>query len=107
MLCERRAQEEIKDQIRREGRVKLRSIRRSEIIAMARDRLMADAEYRSRLIAEARLIVEEWRREGYFGKAAQGVAGAQDKEKCRDAIPTGHTLSQSVTTSPQAGEVSQ
>ena len=30
VLCERRAQEEIKDQIRREGRVKLRSVPRRE-----------------------------------------------------------------------------
>ena len=81
VLCERRAQEEIKDQIRRQGKIKLSKVPRRDIVRLARVRLFEDAEYRSRLIAEARLIVEEWRREGYFGKAAQGAAGAQDKEK--------------------------
>ena len=60
VLCERRAQEEIKDQIRRQGKVKLRSVPRREIIAMARGKLIADADYRPRLIAEARAIVERW-----------------------------------------------
>ena len=68
---------------------------------------LEDTAYGAELVAEARLIVEEWRREGFFGKAAQGVAGAQDKEKSGDAILTGHTLRQSVTTSSQASEVSQ
>ena len=107
VLCERRAQEEIKDQIRRQGKIKLSKVPRHHIVAMARTRLVDDAAYRAKLIAEAKLIVEEWRVEGFFGKAAQGVAGAQDKEKSGDAILTGHTLRQSVTTSPQAGEVSQ
>ena len=70
VLCERRAQEEIKDQIRREGRVKLRSVPRREIIAMARARVMADADYRAKLIAEARPIVDQWTAEGFFGKRA-------------------------------------
>ena len=108
VLCERRACEEIKDQIRRQGKVKLRSVPHREIIAMARARLFEDAEYRSRLIEEAKLIVEEWRVEGFFGKrAALAPKEPEDKEKCSGTIPTGHTLSQSVTTSPQAGEVSQ
>ena len=76
----------MKDAIRREGKVKLSRVPQHEIIAMAKARLFDDAAYRAKLITEARLIVEEWRREGYFGKAAQGVAGAQDKEKCRGAI---------------------
>jgi hypothetical protein len=70
VLCERRAQEEIKDQIRREGRVKLRSVPRREIIAMARARLFEDAAYRAKLIAEARPIVDQWTAEGFFGKQA-------------------------------------
>ena len=102
------AKQEMEDRLRREGKVKLSRVPRHHIERLAKARLFEDAEYRSRLIEEAKLIVEEWRSEGYFGKrAAQGVAGAQDKEKCRDAMPTGHTLSQSVTTSPQASEVSQ
>ena len=60
VLCERRAQEEIKDQIRREGRVKLRSVPRRDIVRLARERVMADAAYRAKLIAEAKLIVERW-----------------------------------------------
>jgi hypothetical protein len=60
VLCERRAQEEIKDQIRREGRVKLRSVPRREIIAMARAAILKDAAYRAKLIAEAKRMVEQW-----------------------------------------------
>jgi hypothetical protein len=47
VLCERRAQEEIKDQIRREGRVKLRSVPRRDIERLARARLLEDGEYRA------------------------------------------------------------
>ena len=86
VLCERRAQEEIKDRLRREGRIKLSKVPRHHIQRLARAAL-EDGEYRSRLIAEAKLIVEEWRVEGFFGKrAAQGVAGAQDKEKWSGSI---------------------
>jgi hypothetical protein len=60
VLCERRAQEEIKDTIRRQGKIKLSKVPRREIIAMARERVMADAAYRARLIAEAKAIVEHW-----------------------------------------------
>lgn len=70
VLCEQRAREEIKDQIRREGRVKLRSVPRHEIIAIARAKAFADAAYRTRLIAEAERVVEEWTAEGFFGKRA-------------------------------------
>ena len=75
VLCERRAQEEIKDQIRRQGKIKLSNVPRHHIQRLARAAL-EDAEYRSRLIAEAKLIVEEWRVEGFFGKrAAQAPPG--------------------------------
>jgi hypothetical protein len=70
VLCERHAREEIKDQIRRQGKVKLSRVPARDITAMARARLFEDAEYRARLIEEAKLIVEEWRREGFFGKQA-------------------------------------
>ena len=69
VLCERRAQEEIKDRLRREGK-KLSKVPRRDIIVMARTRLVDDAAYRAKLIAEAKLIVEEWRAEGFFGKQA-------------------------------------
>ena len=53
VLCERRAREEIKDQIRRQGKVKLSRVPHREITAMARARLFEDGEYRARLVAEA------------------------------------------------------
>jgi hypothetical protein len=101
------AKRELKEAIRREGKRKLNSVPAREIEAMARAALMEDGEYRAKLIAEAAVVVEEWRLEGLFGKAAQGVAGAHHKEKSENAVLTGHTLSRSVTTSPQPSEVSQ
>ena len=70
VLCERRAREEIKDQIRRQGKVKLSRVPHREITAMARARLFEDGEYRARLVAEARPIVDQWTAEGFFGKRA-------------------------------------
>jgi hypothetical protein len=70
VLCERRACEEIKDQIRRQGKVKLSRVPARDITAMARARLVEDAEYRARLIEEARPIVDQWTAEGFFGKRA-------------------------------------
>jgi hypothetical protein len=70
VLCERRAQEEIKDTIRRQGKIKLSKVPRREIIAMARARLFEDADYRAKLIAEARPIVDQWTAEGFFGRRA-------------------------------------
>ncbi len=102
------AKRDVKDAIRREGKVKLSRVPRHHIEKLARARLFEDGEYRAKLIAEAKLIVEEWRREGFFGKrAALAPKEPEDKEKCSGAILTGHTLRQSVTTSPQASEVSQ
>jgi hypothetical protein len=84
VLCERHAREEIKDQIRRQGKVKLSRVPQREIIAMARARLFEDAEYRARLIAEAKRVVEQWRVEGFFGKAVQH---SQDLHKAGSAEP--------------------
>jgi hypothetical protein len=70
VLCERRAREEIKDRIGRQGKVKLSRVPHRQIVAMARARLFEDGEYRARLIAEARPIVEQWTAEGFFGKRA-------------------------------------
>jgi hypothetical protein len=64
------AKREVKDAIRREGKVKLSRVPQREIIAMARERVMADAAYRARLVAEARPIVDQWTAEGFFGKQA-------------------------------------
>ena len=63
------AKREVKDRLRRQG-IKLSRVPHHEIERLARARLFEDAEYRSRLIEEAKLIVEEWRVEGFFGKRA-------------------------------------
>jgi hypothetical protein len=63
----RRAREEVKAQIRREGRIKVCSVPSHEITAMAEAYVLAHRE----LIAEARARVDQWRVEGFFGKAAQ------------------------------------
>jgi hypothetical protein len=88
VLCERRAQEEVKDQIRRQGKIKLSKVPRREIIAEAKARLFEDAEYRSRLIEEAKLIVEEWRVEGFFGKRA-ALSVRKDRELRTLAVSEG------------------
>ena len=62
------AKRDVKEAIRREGKVKLSRVPRHHIERLARDRLLEDAAYRAELVAEAKLIVEEWRAEGYFGK---------------------------------------
>ena len=84
VLCQRRAQEEVKARIRREGRIKLSQVPPREIVAMAEARLLEDAEYRAELIAEARAQVEQWRVEGFFGKAVQH---SQDLHKPGSAEP--------------------
>ena len=70
VLAMHAAKQEVKDRLRREGKVKLSRVPQHEIIAMARERVMADAEYRAKLIAEARPIVDQWTAEGFFGKRA-------------------------------------
>jgi hypothetical protein len=67
------AQREIKARLRNERR-KLSQVPRRDIEAMARAMVMDDAEHRAKLIAKAKQIVEEWRVEGFFGKAAQNLA---------------------------------
>jgi hypothetical protein len=51
--------------------VKLCRVPARDITAMAKARLFEDAEYRSRLIEEAKQVVEQWRVEGFFGKRAE------------------------------------
>jgi hypothetical protein len=46
-----------------------------EIVAMAEARLMADAQYRAEIIAEAKAIVDRWQAEGRFGKRGGFRAG--------------------------------
>jgi hypothetical protein len=60
VLAMHAAKREVKEAIRREGKVKLRSVPHREIVAMARARLFEDAAYRTRLIADAKAVVERW-----------------------------------------------
>ena len=64
------AKREVKDRLRREGKVKLSRVPHREITTLAKARLFEDGEYRARLIAEARPIVDQWTAEGFFGKLA-------------------------------------
>ena len=72
--AQRRAREEVKAQIRREGRVKLSEVPSREITMMAEAAVIADAAFRAKLIAEAKRVVEQWRVEGFFGKGKAGDA---------------------------------
>ena len=84
------AKREVKDAIRCEGKVKLSRVPQREIIAMARERVMAGAAYRARLVAEAKPIVEQWTAEGFFGKRAaqrQLERNSKDLHKQRSAEP--------------------
>jgi hypothetical protein len=92
VLCERRAREEIKDQIRRQGKVKLSRVPQREITAMARDRLFEDADNRAKLIAEARPIVDQWTAEGFFGKRAAQRQLERNSQDCtsREALSRSH-----------------
>ena len=65
----RRAREEVKAQIRREGRIKLCSVPSREITAMAEAYVLAHRE----LIAEARARVEQWAAEEAAKRAALSV----------------------------------
>jgi hypothetical protein len=79
---------------RREGRVKLRSVPRREIIAMARAKVVEDAAYRARLIAEAKRVVEEWTAEGFFGqRAAQRQLERNSKHLSNSQHPGSQGLS--------------
>jgi hypothetical protein len=62
----RRAREEVKAQIRREGRIKVCQVPPREITSMAEAYVLAHRE----IIVEARARVERWRIEGFFGKQA-------------------------------------
>ena len=86
-LAQREAEKAVKQALRGQG-LKPQCIARREIVALAKDYLAVHPE----LIAEAKPIVEQWRREGFFGK--QGAR-------------TGHILEHTVISSAQQGVVSQ
>lgn len=64
-LARREAEKAVKLALKRRG-LKPQYIAKREIVALARDYLAAHPQ----LIAEAKPIVEQWRREGPFGKRA-------------------------------------
>ena len=76
----------MKAQIRREGRVKLSEVAAREIAAMAEARLLEDVEYRAKLIAEAKAVVERWQwgpRGGQFAKAC-GARRSIERMSCTE-----------------------
>jgi hypothetical protein len=88
------ARKEIKRTIQREGRVKLSRIPARDITAMAQAMVEANpAEWLAKAKASS-VVQDELRR-------------LQAKEERKRQRRTGHTLAQSVTTSPQPSEVSQ
>jgi hypothetical protein len=77
----RRAKADTKRAYQAQG-IKLTAIPQKEIVAAAEARLLGDAAYRAKLIAEARAVVDQWTAEGFFGKrAAQSVQHSQDLHK--------------------------
>jgi hypothetical protein len=89
VLCEWQAQEEIKERIRKQGKIKLSKVPRSQLVRMARTALMEDAAYRARLIVDAKRMVEQWRVEGFFGKQA-ALSVRKGPELRTLAISEGH-----------------
>jgi hypothetical protein len=68
VLAQQAAIREVKAQLQREGRIRVAQMPMREIVSMAEARLMADAQYRAKIIAEAKAIVADWHAEGRFGK---------------------------------------
>ena len=88
------ARKEIKRNIQREGRIKLCKVPARDITAMAKAMVEANP---AKFIAKAKassVVQDEIRR-------------LQEREERKRQRRAGHTLSQSVTTSPQVSEVSQ
>jgi hypothetical protein len=66
----KQAEKTVKQALKGQG-LKPQHIARREIVTMAKDYLAAHPE----LIAEAKPIVEQWRKEGFFGKKAARQTG--------------------------------
>jgi hypothetical protein len=67
-LARQQAEKAVKHQLRAQG-LKVHSFAHCEIVTMAKEYLVAHPE----LIAEAKPIIERWRREGFFGKRAARI----------------------------------
>ncbi len=82
-LARQRAEKEVKRRLAAQG-FKPQYIAKREIVAMAREYFSAHPE----LIDEAKPIIEQWRREGFFGKrAALAAQNLEDLHKPRGAEP--------------------
>jgi hypothetical protein len=69
VLVQRAAVEATKQRLAARG-IKRGSVPMRDLVAMAEARLVADAQYRAKLIAEARPMVAKWTAAGFFGKRA-------------------------------------
>jgi hypothetical protein len=65
VLARQRAIKEAKRQLAARG-LKLANYSHREIVAMAEEIILADAQRRAKIIAEAKAIVAVWEAEGYF-----------------------------------------
>jgi hypothetical protein len=64
ILARQRAIKEAKRQLAARG-LKVANYSRREIVAMAEEVILADAQHRAEIIAEAKAIVADWEAEGY------------------------------------------
>jgi hypothetical protein len=72
VLARQRAIKEAKRQLAARG-LKLANYSHREIVAMAEEIILADAQYRAKIIAEAKAIVADWEAEGYFRPRRRSV----------------------------------
>ena len=87
-LAQYEAEKAVKLALKGQG-LKPQYIARREIVTMAKDYLAAHPE----LLAQAKPIVEQWRREEFFGKRAARVErNSQHLHKSRSAEPQGLSL---------------
>jgi hypothetical protein len=80
-LARQRAEIAVKHQLRARG-LKVHSFAHREIVTLAKEYLAAHPE----LIAEARPLVERWRKEGFFGKRA-ALAAQNSEVMSKDESP--------------------
>jgi hypothetical protein len=93
-LAQQQAREVVKHQLRARG-LKVQQIAHREITAMAWEYLAEHPE----LIGEAKPIIEQWRREGFFGKrAARAERNSQNQLSAESpanrSLPLNETLAQ-------------
>jgi hypothetical protein len=82
ILAQREAEKAVKLALKRQG-LKPQYMARREIVARAERYLAAHPE----LIAEARPIIERWRREGFFGRRAARELERKSQVMCKEERP--------------------